>query len=173
MPLDALRSWLGLGASETEDSGPLRETLEALDHLEPERARSLAAFAYLLGRIAHADRHVSPEETRAMEAIVAEHGALPADQAMLVVQLAKTNNLLFGATADFLVAREFAAQATYEQKLALMRCLFALAATDQSISTSEEGELHKVANELKIDRQDLVALRVEHQRHLPGLSGKG
>ena len=108
-----------------------------------------------------------------MEALVAEHGQIPPDQAMLVVQLAKTNNRLFGATADFLVAREFAAVATYEQKLALMRCLFALAATDESISTTEEGELHKVANELKIDRQDLVALRVEHQRHLPGLSGKG
>jgi uncharacterized tellurite resistance protein B-like protein len=173
MPLDALRSWLGLGAADAQESGPLRDTLEALDHLDPDRAKYLASFAYLMGRIAHADRHVSPEETRTMEALVAEHGQIPPDQAMLVVQLAKTNNRLFGATADFLVAREFAALASYEQKLALMRCLFALAATDQSISTTEEGELHKVANELKIDRQDLVALRVEHQRHLPGLSGKG
>jgi uncharacterized tellurite resistance protein B-like protein len=53
-----------------------------------------------------------------------------------------------------------------------MRCLFALAATDDSISMSEEGELHRVANELKIDRADLVALRVANQRHLPGLSGQ-
>ena len=107
-----------------------------------------------------------------MESLVAEHGQLSADQSMLVVQLAKTNNLLFGGTADFLVAREFSGLSTYEQKLALMRCLFALAATDQDISTTEEGELHRVANELRIDRPDLVALRVAHQRHLPGLSGR-
>lgn len=170
MPIDTIRAWLGLDARQAEDSGPLRETLEALDHLQPERAKYLAAFAYLLGRIAHADRHVSPAETRAMESLVQDQGGLSVEQAMLVVQLAKTNNLLFGATADFLVAREFSALSSYAQKLSLMRCLFALAATDSSISTSEEGELHRVANELKIDHADLVALRVANRRHLPGLS---
>ncbi len=149
---------------------PLRETLEALDHLEPDRARYLAAFAYLLGRVAHADQHVSPEETLAMEALVREQGQLSQDQAMVVVQLAKTSNLLFGGTANFLVAREFSELASYDQKLALMRCLFALSATDEAISTAEEGEIHRIAKELRIDQSDLVALRVAHQRHLPGMS---
>jgi uncharacterized tellurite resistance protein B-like protein len=172
MPLQTIRSWLGLDKTVIDDYGPLRQTLDALDHLEPPRAKYLASFAYLLGRIAHADRHVSAEETRLMESLVVEHGQLAPDQAAVVVQLAKTNNLLFGGTADFLVAREFSELSTYEQKLALMHCLFALAAGDQSISTAEEGELHRVANELKIDRADLVALRVAHQKHLPGLSDR-
>ncbi len=89
---------------------------------------------------------------------------------MIVVQLAKTSNLLFGGTANYLVAREFSALATYDQKLALMRCLFTLAAADASISTAEEGEIHRIANELRIDQPDLVALRVAHRRQLPGLS---
>ena len=89
---------------------------------------------------------------------------------MVVVQLAKTSNLLFGGTANFLVAREFSTLATYEQKLALMRCLFALAATDKTISTAEESEIHRIANELRIDHPDLVALRVAHTRYLPGIS---
>ena len=168
--MKSIRSWLGLDDAAAQDEGPLRETLRALDHLEPERARYLAAFAYLLGRVAHADRDVSDEEIRAMERLVQEHGGLTSEQSMLVVQLARKNNLLFGGTEDFLVAREFSTLATYDQKLALVRCLFAVAAVDASISTSEEGELHRVANELKIDRPDLVALRVAHQRHLPGLS---
>ena len=173
MPLKSIRAWLGIDTPELqEEVAPLRDTLDALDNLEPERARYLAAFAYLLGRVAHADRHVSAEETRAMEAIVQEHGQLSQDQAMVVVQLAKTSNLLFGGTADFLVAREFSSLATYDQKLSLMRCLFAVSATDAAISTTEEGEIHRIANELRIDRPDLVALRVAHQRHLPGLSGQ-
>ena len=170
MPLKSIRSWLGLDSAETQDIAPLRETLDALDHLEPERARYLAAFAYLLGRIAHADHVVSPEETSAMETLVREQGQLSLEQAMVVVQLAKTSNRLFGGTANFLIAREFATLATYDQKLALMRCLFALAATDDTISTAEEGELHRIAMELRIDRPDLVALRVSHRRHLPGVS---
>src|SRR5687768_9634990 len=121
MPLKSIRSWLGVDSADQKDFAPLRETLQALDHLEPDRARYLAAFAYLLGRVAHADQHVSPAETGAMETLVREQGALSQEQAMLVVQLAKTNNLLFGGTANFLVAREFSDLATYDQKLALMR----------------------------------------------------
>jgi uncharacterized tellurite resistance protein B-like protein len=170
MPLKSIRAWLGIDASAQEEFAPLRETLEALDHLEPQRARYLGAFAYLLGRVAHADRHVSQEETRAMEAIVRDHGRLSQDQAMVVVQLAKTSSRLFGGTADFLVAREFSALATYEEKLALMRCLFAVSATDEAISIGEEGEIHRIANELRIDHPDIAALRVEHMRHLPGMS---
>lgn len=170
MPLKSIRAWLGIERAETDEFAPLRETIAALEHLEPERARYLAAFAYLLGRVAHADLHVSPEETRAMEGLVREHGQLSPEQAILVVQLAKTNNLLFGGTANFIVAREFGELATYDQKLALMRCLFALSATDAAISTAEEGEIHRIAKELRIDHPDLVALRVAHQRHLPGLS---
>lgn len=170
MPLKSIRAWLGVDTPEKQEFAPLRETLEALDHLEPERARYLAAFAYLLGRVAHADQHVSPEETAAMEALVRRHGQLSQDQAMVVVQLAKTSNLLFGGTANFLVAREFSQLATYDQKLALMQCLFALSATDEAISMAEEGEIHRIAKELRIDHSDLIALRVAHQRHLPGMS---
>ena len=170
MPLKSIRAWLGVDRPEKDEFAPLRETLEALDHLEPDRARYLGAFAYLLGRVAHADQHVSPEETRAMEALVQEQGQLPQDQAMIVVQLAKTSNLLFGGTANFLVAQEFSALATYDQKLALMRCLFEVSATDETISTAEEGEIHRIANELRINPPDLVALRVAHRRHLPGVS---
>lgn len=168
MPIKSIRAWLGLDQPETPEPAPLRDVLAVLDHLEPERARYLAAFAYLLGRVAHADQHVSPEETRAIETALMDHGELTQEQAMLVTQLAKTNNLLFGGTANFLIAREFAEAATYEQKLALLRCIFAVSASDDAISVSEESELHRLARELRIDAPDLLALRMEHQRHLPG-----
>ena len=167
--MNAIRAWLGLDRPDTPDIAPLRETLDALDHVEPGRARYLAAFAYLLGRVAHADQHVSAQETEAMEALVREQGGLTDEQAMMVVQLARTSNLLFGGTANFLVAREFSATATYEQKLALMRCLFAVSASDATISLAEEGEIHRIARELRIEQADLTALRVAHRKHLPGL----
>ena len=105
-----------------------------------------------------------------MEAIVVQEGALTAEQAIVVVGLAKSSNLLFGGTADFEVAREFAEAATYEEKLALARCLFRVASTDATISMAEESEIHRIANHLKILPEDLTALRVTHARFLPGLS---
>jgi len=165
-------SWLGLSAREQEPDSPLRDVVSALDRLEPDRARHLARFAYLLGRVAHADRHVSAEETAAMERLVRDEGRLTSDQAVLVVSLAKTSNLLFGGTADFVVAREFAEEAAYDDKLALARCLFAVAATEDAISMAEETEIHRILNQLKIQPADLTALRVEHRAHLPGLKSQ-
>ncbi|HEY1303240.1 MAG TPA: TerB family tellurite resistance protein [Vicinamibacterales bacterium] len=170
MPIKSIRAWLGLETPNEPEFAPLRATLEALDHLEPDRARFLAAFAYLLGRVANADLNVSPDETRAMEGLVRDQGQLSQEQAMVVVQLAKTSNLLFGGSANYLVARQFSALATYEQKLALMRCLFTVSATDDAISMAEEGEIHRIATELRIEQKDLVALRLLHKRHLPGMS---
>ena len=169
MPLQTLRSWLGLNRPETVGTTPLRDLVEALDRLEPERARHLARFAYLLGRVALADRHISPEETGTMEALVREEGGLTAEQALLVVTLAKSSNLLFGGTADFAVAQEFAETASYADKLALIRCLFAVASTDHAISLAEETEIHRIANQLKIEPPDLTALRVQHRSFLPGV----
>jgi uncharacterized tellurite resistance protein B-like protein len=172
MVVKSLRAWLGIEAPDKSEFAPLRATLTALDHLEPDRARFLAAFAYLLGRVARADLQVSAEETQTMEALVREQGQLSQEQAMVVVQLAKTSNLLFGGTANFLVAREFSELASYDQKLALMRCLFAVSATDAVISTAEEGEIHRIATELRIDHPDLVSLRLTHKQHLPGVTGR-
>lgn len=170
MPIKSLRSWLGLERADDPEHAPLRDLLDALDRLEPDRARYLARFAYLLGRVAHADRHVSAEETRAMEALVMEEGHLSHEQAMLVVGLAKTSNLMFGGTADYLVAQAFAEGATYDEKVALVGCLFAVSATDEAISLAEETEIHRIANQLRIDPADLTALRLAHRRHLPGLT---
>jgi len=168
--MSGIRSWLGLTPVDSPEHAPLRELVTALDRLEPERARHVARFAYLLGRVAHADRHVSPEETATMEKLVQERGGLSADQAMLVISLAKSSNLLFGATADYEVAREFAERASYEEKLALARCLFATAATDEAISMAEETEIHRILTQLRIEPSDLTALRVQHQKFLPGLT---
>jgi hypothetical protein len=107
-----------------------------------------------------------------MEQLVRDEGRLTSDQVVLVVSLAKTSNLLFGGTADFVVAREFAEEATYEEKLALARCLFAVAATEDSISMAEETEIHRILNQLKIQPADLTSLRVEHRAHLPGLTSQ-
>lgn len=169
--MKSLRSWLGLDSPDTPESAPLRELVDALEHLPEKRAQHLARFAYLLGRVAHADRVVSPEETQAMERLVAAEGDLTPDQAMLVVSLARNSNRLFGGTADFLVVREFGESASYEQKLALVRCLFKVSATDGRIGVDEEAEIHRIANQLRILPEDLTALRLAHRSHLPGLGG--
>jgi uncharacterized tellurite resistance protein B-like protein len=144
----------------------IRDIVKALDQLDADRAKYIAAFAYLLSRTANADRTVSPEEMRAMEHIVMEKGALPEDQAILVIQIAKTQNMLFGGTENYLVAREFRELAGYRDRLALLDCLFSVAAAHQSISTIEDNEISQIADELRIEHRDFIAIRSKYRDHL-------
>ena len=154
------------GTSVSAETETVRKIVGELDRLEPERARYIAAFAYLLSRVAHADLHISPEETHAMERIVRERGGLPEKQAILVVQMAKTRSLLFGYTENFLVAREFHKIASREQKLSLLDCLFAVSSADKSISTVEDNEIRKISRELHLSHQDFIAVRLNYRDHL-------
>ena len=105
-----------------------------------------------------------------MERLVRDEGRLTEDQSVMVVSLAKSSNMLFGGTADFEVAREYSQEASYDEKLALARCLFAVAATDESISMAEETEIHRILNQLRIEPADLTALRMAHKSVLPGMN---
>lgn len=167
-----IQSWFSGDDRSADQHGALRDLVDALDRLEPDHARYLAQFAYLLGRVAHADQHVAPEEIRTMEALVRQEGNLSEELAVLVIGLARTSNRMFGGTDNFIVARDFAANATYEQRLALMRCLFAVSVSEGSISMAEEREIQRIARELRIEPGDLVALRLAHRRHLPGLADR-
>jgi uncharacterized tellurite resistance protein B-like protein len=144
----------------------VRKIVDSLDRLEPERARYLAAFAYVLSRVARADLKVSPEETRAMEATIMEHGRLPEDQAVIVVQIAKNQNLLFGGTENYLVTREFNRISTQEEKLTLLDCLFAVAAAEHSVSVAEDNEIRQIARELGLSHQDFIAVRSRYRDRL-------
>ena len=147
-------------------SETVRKIVDALKRLDPDQARYLAAFAYILSRVARADLKISPEETRAMEMIVVEFGGVSEDQAILVVQIARHQNLLFGGTENFLVTREFNKIATEEQKLALLDCLFRVAAAEDLISTVESNEISQITSELGLPHEDFIAARSKYRGQL-------
>jgi uncharacterized tellurite resistance protein B-like protein len=144
----------------------LGEIERALTELDPRDARYLACFAYLLHRVARADHEISAEESALIEALVASRGGLAPDRAALVVRIARTENLRHGGTEDFIVTRELASLATREQKLAMLDCLFAVSATDQSIRTVEDNEIRRIASELRLDHGDYIEVRAAHVSHL-------
>jgi uncharacterized tellurite resistance protein B-like protein len=164
--------WLGLDRAEApRDVEGVDRIEQALDGLEPTQARYVACFAFILTRSARADHAVTDGEARAMANVIAERGGIPADQASLVVEIARRQALRSGGTDDYIVTREFNALATREQKLALLDCLFAVSAADASILTVEENEIRRVANELKLEHGDYIAVRASHLKHLAVMQG--
>ena len=169
----SLWKWLGIdrpAASPDEDG--IDRIEQALEGMEPARARYIACFAYILTRGARADHEVTDGEARTMERIIAARAGIPADQAAIVVQIARTHAVRSGGTDDFIVTREFNAIATREQKMALLDCLFAVSAADASILTVEDNEIRRVANELKLEHADFIAVRAAHLKHLAVMRNK-
>ena len=69
----SLLRFLGVGASKPADAAEtetVRRIASRLERLEPAQARYLAAFAYVLARVANADLRVEASESAAMERIV-------------------------------------------------------------------------------------------------------
>ena len=165
--------FLGLAGAPREDASPeadvIRHIVGELEALPEDRARYLAAFAWVLGRAAHADSHVSDDETRKMEDIVRVLGHLPEAQAVLVVEMAKHQVRLFGGTQNYVVTREFRSLSTPEQRIELLECVFAVSAADESITVAEEGEARKISTELGLDHAEFVGARAAYVEHLEAL----
>ena len=99
-------------ASSSAETESVRRITKVLDQLDADRARYIAAFAYILSRVARSDQEVSPEETRLMEEIVAKQSDFAEEQAIIVVQMAKMQSILFSGIEDYVVTREFNSIAT-------------------------------------------------------------
>ena len=176
----ALRRFLGLGseasgpaprqtAGASADSDTVRRIIAELEQVDPEQRRFLAGFAYILARAAHSDLAVSAAETELMEQIVATIGGLPEAQAVLVVEIARHQTELYGATEDYLVTREFSSRSTVDQRRRVVEACFAVTAADHEITADEFAELTQIANELDLSRDELNEVRRDYRDHLAAI----
>ncbi len=160
------RDWINSEPSARQsaaDTDTVRRIAGELERLDPAEARFVAAFAYVLSRVARSDLTVSPAETAAMVTIVTRVTGLPEAQASLAVEIAKNQSRLFGGTEDFLVTREFREISTEAQKLEMLHCLFSVAAAEAGISAEEESQIRQIASELGVANDQYLAIRLEYR----------
>lgn len=165
----SLRRLLGLAETEhpdSRDTETVRRIASELEKLRPEEARYLACFAYVLARVAHADYEVSQDEIREMERLVRELSELGEAQAALVVQIAKTQAITLGATENYVVTRQLREISTRDQRFSLLRCLFAVAAADDTVSDAENTEISLIGTELGLTHPEVAAARAEYRDKL-------
>lgn len=162
--------WLGLekqaarpGDADTETVRRIAARLEGL----PEAERNfVAAFAYVLARVANADLRIEESEARAMERVVAESSDLGPAEAALAVEIAKSQARLAGGTENYVVTREFRRISTPEQRLRLLDCLYAVAAADDTVTNLESTEIAAVAEELGLTQNDIASVRSRYRDKL-------
>lgn len=160
-----------LGAAEAQSDAPesMRRIIAELENLEEDRARFLAAFAYVLARVAHADMEVDATEVAEMERTLVSVADLPGDEARLVVQIAVHQAVAIGGSDDYLVTREFRNLTEKPERVRLMRCVLSVAAADDRITSIESREVVAIGEELGLTRPEINSLRLEHRDKLTEL----
>jgi uncharacterized tellurite resistance protein B-like protein len=166
----SLLRFLGLGqtpeTSATGDTATVRRIAAELERLEPAKAKYLAAFAYVLARVAQADLEIDDAETVEMELSVRRLASLSKAEAALAVEIAKSQARLLGGTENYRVTREFRRISSREQRGELLQCLYAVAAADGTISNVESAEIGAIADELGFTRAEANALRSRYRDQL-------
>lgn len=161
----SLLKWIGVDESKLEP-GVLDRTAAAIEELGPERARYVAAFGYLLARVANVDSHVTADEMDLMHRLVQREADLSDEESATIVNLALSDAVRFSGTHNLEVTREFMAVSTRDQRLGLLRCLFAISAADDHVATDEDNEIRRISRELKIEHGDFIQARAEVREHL-------
>ena len=156
----------GAGVDRDDDSETVRRIAGQLDRLEPDQAKYLASFAYVLARLAHADLSIDASETEEMERVVKRVAGLTDSETALVVQIAQSQAKTLGGTQDYLVTREFRSASSKEQRGDLLQCLYAVAAADGTISSEESAEIVKIGEELGFTRAEATSLRSQYRDKL-------
>ncbi len=157
--------------SDTSETETLRRIAARLEQLPAERARFLAAFAYVLARVAHADLRITETETRAMEQAVADVAGLAPEETALAVEIAKSQARLLGGTENYVVTREFRRLSEREERVKLVECLYAVAAADGQISSLESSEIARISEELGFLPSEAIAIRAPWRDKLAELQG--
>ena len=173
----SLLRFLGLGedrekSREAGDTESVRRIAANLERLEPSRAKYLAAFAYVLARVANADLEIDPTETQEMERSLAATSDLSQSEIALAVEIAKSQARLLGGTENYVVTREFRKVSTPEQRGQLLQCLYAVAAADGTISSIESSEIVGIAEELGFTRAEANSLKSQYREKLSVLQTK-
>jgi uncharacterized tellurite resistance protein B-like protein len=178
----ALRRFLGGGRNEptwrvtpappapaSEETETVRRIVAELEAMPPDRARYLAAFAYILTRAAAADLDIADAEMRVIEDVLVDHGNLTRSQAVLVAGMARNQELRVGETEDYAVTRQFRDLSTEAQRLDLLRCCYLVGAADDTITNEESDTLQEIAHELDVDRKAVNAIRREFEPKLAAI----
>lgn len=164
--------FLGIGRTpKGRESEPvsLTEIGAELDALPPEEARFMAAFTYLLARIAGADLRTDDVERDSIVQRLETFAKVDHDLARLLAETAIRSAATHDASDDHLVARAFRDISEEPERIRLLRCLYAVAAADENISTLEDNEIFEVAAVIGVRRADVVRLRIEFKEYLGAL----
>ena len=120
-------------------------------------AHTLALAGGLLARVARADNTVTDAEFARMADLLESGWGISRERATLVAEVALAES---AADLDYFhLTREFAANASEEERIRILDALFAVAAADGEISREESDEISRITASINLTHSHFVAAK--------------
>jgi uncharacterized tellurite resistance protein B-like protein len=159
---------LGLVAPTHRRAPDLLDAIEQrLRRLDPSRAALVAAFAGLLSHVAFADGEISAAELDRIETLIVSHVGLSAEEAQAAAEIARQRTL--SGIEPYVLMRCFNDVAHEADRLALIECLYAVAAADDLVAHVEDAEVDRIAAAVLVSRTDVLKIRSRYRDKLEEL----
>jgi uncharacterized tellurite resistance protein B-like protein len=131
-----------------ELAAEIRGALQHIESLDRCSDGYLAGLAFILHRVAAADRDISEREVERMERILVEHASLTQPEAVLTVEMAKHRCRAADCGHSYDASRHLRALLGPGERERLHRFLESVAAADGQVRPSEQAAVRQIAAEL-------------------------
>ncbi|HSO23316.1 MAG TPA: TerB family tellurite resistance protein [Chondromyces sp.] len=131
-----------------ELAAEIRGALQHIESLDRCSDGYLASLAFVLHRVAAADRDINEREVERMERILVEHASLSQPEAVLTVEMAKHRCRAADCGHSYDASRHLRALLGPGERERLHRFLESVAAADGQVRPSEQAAVRQIAAEL-------------------------
>jgi uncharacterized tellurite resistance protein B-like protein len=126
----------------------IRGALQHIESLDRCSDGYLAGLAFILHRVAAADRDINEREVERMERILVEHASLSQPEAVLTVEMAKHRCRAADCGHAYDASRHLRALLGPGERARLHRFLESVAAADGQVRPAEQAAVRQIAAEL-------------------------
>jgi uncharacterized tellurite resistance protein B-like protein len=158
---------LGIAPEKGQDFGQLFEKISTMGQaLSESELKQATATAGLCGRIAYADAVITEDELERMTSILRAESKLSPQSVDIVTTLLVDHRVELLTLEEYFYSRLANESMTEDEKRALLKNLFLIAAADGTICLEEENALFTIASQLRLPRQTVIELKREFKRFL-------
>ena len=149
------------------DFGELFDKISELgEHLTESELKQTTAVAGLCGRVAYADAEITSDEISRIADILRRESKLSPQSIDIVTALLVDHRVALLTLEEYFYSRLANESMTEDEKRALLKNLFHIAAADGKICLQEENLLFTIASQLRLSRQEVILLKREFKNFL-------
>jgi len=137
-----------------------QEVQKSFPDYDDDQLARIVAISSMMSRVAYADLDICKKEQVKMSESVHKWFEFSKDESQKLIELVVKYTKVLSGIENHLYARELNQSLSKPEKIKLLNTLFAIAASDDSVTTIEENEIYNITTELLLTKKEYVQAKM-------------